>query len=468
MSKVRKLELLAPAGNLDKLKSAVLYGADAVYLSNRFFGLRGKAGNFTLNQMKEGVEFAHARGVKVYAAVNIFAYNRDFRRLAEYLKILQDEIHIDAIIVTDPGVIDLAKEVAPKLELHLSTQANTLNYRACSFWKKQGVSRVILAREVSFKDIKKICAEDIVDIEIFVHGSICIAYSGRCFISNYMSKYRDANRGLCTNSCRWNYSLQGKVGEGTTCSTHGSDTSACSNPTDETTQVPATESEFKEHAKDLATSNEFQVEEAERPGEYMPLEEDGRGTYLFNSKDLSLINRLDDIIESGLVSLKVEGRTKSVSYVSCITAIYRKALDAYYSSKEDYYKILPDLNMELAQIGGRGYTEGLFKGDHQDDYNYHENLALQHSYDLAGYVRKDHETEKLKHVSIKQKLIVGQEVQIFRRDLNHEFRTIKEIYKLDGTKVERVVGGDEAYLSGFDDLEEGTILRIGSKLARKE
>lgn len=460
MSEIKKIELLAPAGNLDKLKSAVLYGADAVYISNRFFGLRGKAGNFTLKQMKEGVEFAHKRGVKVYAAVNIFAYNRDFRRLEEYLIILQNEIHIDAIIVTDPGIIDLAKEVAPKLELHLSTQANTLNYRACSFWKKQGISRVILAREVSFKDIQKIVAKKIVDIEIFVHGSICIAYSGRCFISNYMSKYRDANRGLCTNSCRWNYSLQGKTGEGATCSTHGSDTSSC----DRTTTDP----EFNEHAKQLAQNNEFQVEEAERPGQYMPLEEDNRGTYLFNSKDLSLINRIGDIVASGLVSLKVEGRTKSVSYVSCITAIYRKALDAYYESKEEYLRILPDLNAELAMIGGRGYTEGLFKGDHQDDYNYHENLVLQHSYDLAGYIRKDHPDKDLKHISIKQKLVTGQTVQIFRKNLNHEDRIITEMYKMDGTKTERVVGGDEAYLAGFGDLEEGTILRIASKLARKE
>ena len=442
MSEIRKLELLAPAGNLDKLKAAVLYGADAVYLSNRFFGLRGKAGNFTLNQMKEGVEFAHARGVKVYAAVNIFAYNRDFRRLSEYLKILQNEIHIDAIIVTDPGIIDLAKEVAPDLELHLSTQANTLNYRACSFWKKQGISRVILAREVSFKDIQKICNDNIVDIEIFVHGSICIAYSGRCFISNYMSKYRDANRGLCTNSCRWNYSLQGQAGETATCSTHGSDTSNCSSTPDPEQshlemgagaeaapiQSMVSDEDFKAHAKEVAQNNSFQVEEAERPGEYMKLEEDERGTYLFNSKDLSLINRLDDIIESGLVSLKVEGRTKSVSYVACITAIYRKALDAYYTSKAEYYKILPQLNMELAQIGGRGYTEGLFKGDHQDDYNYEENLVLQHSYDLAGYVRKDHPEQDWKHISIKQKLVIGQTVQIFKRGLVHEDRKITELF----------------------------------------
>lgn len=339
---MEKVELLAPAGDPEKLKIAIRYGADAVYLSDRFFGLRAKAGNFRRSQMRDAVRYAHSQGVKVYVAVNLFAYNRDFRRISDYLRVLEQEIRPDALIVADPGVVDLAREVAPSLELHLSTQANTLNTRACSFWSKQGVSRIILARELTFQDIKDIASSGVVDVEIFVHGSICIAYSGRCFISNYMTSYRDANRGLCTNSCRWSY---------------------------------------KVHEK------EYQVEEEQRPGEFYPVEEDGRGTHLFNSKDLCLLPRLDEILSSPVRSLKLEGRTKSLSYLSTVVSVYRKAIDAWYQDPESLQQLLPALQLELNQLGSRGYTEGLFKGHERDQYNLFGDQKSQ-SFDFAGLLRK--------------------------------------------------------------------------------
>jgi U32 family peptidase len=413
---VKKIELLAPAGNMDKLRVALRYGADAVYLSDRFFGLRGKAGNFRFREMKEGVDFAHALGKKVYVAVNLFAYNRDFRRLGDYLKILHHEIKADAAIVADPGVIDLAREIVPEMELHLSTQANTLNLRACKFWKKQGISRIILARELSFDDISSLAESGVVDLEIFVHGSICIAYSGRCFISNYLSSYRDANRGLCTNSCRWNYQVK---------------------------------------------EREFVVEEQDRPGEYMRVEEDSKGSYLFNSKDLSLLARLDEILSSNLVSIKIEGRTKSISYLSAVTALYRQAIDAWYRSQGEYWDLLPTLQNELGHLGNRGYTEGLFKGHQRDQYNLDDERGEQ-VFGLAGLVREASEVggSILKQVSVKTKLVPGGKIQVFRPDLAHCELEIKKILTLDGEEVERALPGDEVYLGGLEKVPSYSILRV--------
>ncbi len=416
---MKKIELLAPAGDMDKLRVALLYGADAVYLSDRFFGLRGRAGNFRFREMREAVTYAHSLGKKVYVAVNLFAYNRDFRRLADYLKILQNEIKADAAIVADPGVVDLAREIVPDLELHLSTQANTLNLRACKFWKKQGISRIILARELSFKDISSLAESDVIDLEIFVHGSICIAYSGRCFISNYLSSYRDANRGLCTNSCRWNYQV---------------------------------------------SEREFAVEEESRPGEYMRVEEDERGTYLFNSKDLSLLPRLDEILSSDLVSIKIEGRTKSISYLSTVTAIYRQAIDAWYRSPKEYQDLIPSLQDELAQLGNRGYTEGLFKGHQRDQYNLDDERGDQ-VFSFGGLVREnsEHSDQALKRVSIKSKLIPGDLVQIFNPNLNHKELEIKRILTLDGQEQERALPGEEVYLDGLENVAAYSVLRVPAK-----
>ena len=284
MEPMKKMELLAPAGDLEKLKIACVYGADAVYFGGEMFSLRAGAGNMTIEEMKEGIAFAHERGVKCYLTINIFAHNEDIEPLTEYLHKIKD-MDLDAYIVSDPGIIDLIQEINPDAEIHLSTQANMTNYRTANFWYKMGVKRIVLAREMTFEEIHEIREKIPADMELesFVHGAMCISYSGRCLLSNFMIE-RDANRGACAHPCRWKYSL---------------------------------------------------VEE-QRPGEYYPVEEDGRGTYILNSRDLCMIEHIPQLAEAGIVSAKIEGRMKSIFYVASLVSAYRKAIDAYYADPENY------------------------------------------------------------------------------------------------------------------------------------
>jgi putative protease len=300
-------ELLAPAGDLEKLKAAVVFGADAVYLGGKQFSLRERAGNFTLEELAAGVEFAHARGVKVYVTVNIFARNRDLDDLPTYLKQLE-QIGVDAVIVSDPGVLTLVRETTPGLPVHLSTQANTTNWKAARFWQEQGVSRIILARELGLEEIREIRRQVTVPLEIFVHGAMCISYSGRCLLSSYMTG-RDANRGDCAQACRWRYAL---------------------------------------------------VEE-KRPGEYFPLEEDSRGTYILSSRDLCLLEYIPQLVEAGINSLKIEGRVKSIHYVATVVSVYRQALDAY-RADPGRYRVRNRWLEELGKVSHREYTTGFFAG----------------------------------------------------------------------------------------------------------
>jgi putative protease len=281
-------ELLAPAGDLEKLKIAILYGADAVYLGGRHFGLRAGAGNFAPDELTAGVDFAHTNGAKVYVTVNIFAHNRDLELLPGYLASLVDA-GVDGVIVSDPGVLDLVRTGFPQLPVHLSTQANTTNWAAARFWSRQGVSRIILARELSLAEIKEISSKVEADLEIFVHGAMCMAYSGRCLLSNYLTG-RDANRGDCAQSCRWQYTLM----------------------------------------------------EEKRPGECFPVEEDERGTYILSSRDLCLIEHIPELMEAGIKSFKIEGRMKSANYVASVVKAYRAALDAYQHDPHNYceYQVL--------------------------------------------------------------------------------------------------------------------------------
>lgn len=300
---MRNFELLAPAGNPDKLRMAIYYGADAVYCAGQAFGLRASSSNFNNEELKEAVEFVHKHGKKIYVTCNIIPHNEDLKGLEEYLKFLY-EIGVDAIIVADLGIFHLAKKVVPNLELHVSTQANTTNYLTTDFWKEQGASRVVVAREVSIEDIKKMKDESDIEIEAFVHGAMCISYSGRCLLSNYMTT-RDANRGQCTQACRWKYSL---------------------------------------------------VEQT-RPGEYYPIEEDENGTYIFNSKDLMLLAHIPALYEAGVDSLKIEGRMKSVHYAATVTKVYREAIDSYLADKENFV-VKQEWLDELEKISHRPYTEG--------------------------------------------------------------------------------------------------------------
>ncbi len=350
-------EILAPAGNMEKAIVAMEYGADALYLSGKAFGMRAKAGNFSMDELKEVVSIAHDRGVKIYVTVNVFAHNDEIDLLPPYLRELE-ELEVDGLIVADLGVIALAKEYAPSTPLHLSTQANTVNYRAAQLWEELGISRLVMARELTREEIQKVCQETKAEIEVFVHGAMCMAYSGRCLLSNVLTG-RDANRGECAQSCRWRYAV---------------------------------------------------VEET-RPGEYMPIEEDEGGTHIFNSKDLRLIEYIPDLVQIGVDSLKIEGRMKSSFYVATVVRAYRQALDLYAADPENY--VLPqELLDELDKVSHRPYYAGFFvpsdAGIHRPSGSYIR------EYDVVGIVESwDEETQEA-IVAVRNRLSLGEEVEIMQ------------------------------------------------------
>lgn len=359
MAVMNKPELLAPAGNMEKLKVALLYGADAVYLGGKAYGLRAFGGNFTNEEIKEAVEFAHNLGKKVYVTVNIFPHNEDLVRLPEYLKYLE-EIHVDAVLVADMGVFSMARKYAPELPVHISTQANNTNWAAVNAWKDLGASRVVLAREMSLKEIKEIREKCDVELEMFVHGAMCISYSGRCLMSNYMAG-RDANRGSCAQPCRWKYAL----------------------------------------------------EEEKRPGQYFPVLEDERGTYIFNSKDMCLLPYLPDIIESGVESLKIEGRMKSVHYAASIVKAYRMAIDSYFENPEGF-TVKQEWLEELDKVSHRAYTTGFYYGrPTEKDQIYGTSSYLQSS-DFVGFVRSYDENSGYAIVEQRNNMKLGQEIEVFQ------------------------------------------------------
>ena len=329
---MKKVELLAPAGNLEKLKIAILYGADAVYVGGKAYGLRAAAGNFTTDDLKAGLEFARLHQAKVYVTVNIFAHNEDLAGLVDYLRELET-LGVDGVIVADPGVWMIARDSKVKLNFHLSTQANTTNWAGARFWEEQGFKRIILARELSLDEIREIRRHVKAQLEIFVHGAMCVSYSGRCLLSNYMAG-RDANRGECAQPCRWNYAL---------------------------------------------------VEE-KRPGRYYPLEEDERGSYIFNSQDLCLLPHLPELINAGIDCFKIEGRMKSVHYVATVVGAYRKALDAYFRDPHKYV-LNPAWWEEITKVSHRDYTTGfLFAKPGAAAHNY-DSFSYRRSYDFVGLVR---------------------------------------------------------------------------------
>ena len=334
---MKKIELLAPAGSLKKLKTAIDFGADAVYAGGKEFSLRAYADNFTLDEMREGVEYCHARGKKMYVTVNIFPKNRDFEVAEEYFKELES-IGVDAVLITDAGLISLCKRVAPKLPIHLSTQANTLNKYTVEFWASQGVERVVLARELSFDEIKEIGEHNPnTELEIFVHGAMCVSYSGRCLLSNYLDG-RDANRGECVQACRWNYSIT----------------------------------------------------EYNRGGEPLQMEEDERGTYILNSKDLNMISYIPEIIGAGVHSLKIEGRMKSEYYLASVVNAYRRALDSYFLGT--YTEQKEEFEKEVRKVVHRDYTVAYALGGNDKTIAYesgqnggtHEFIAVVEDY-ADGY-----------------------------------------------------------------------------------
>ncbi|MDD4189448.1 MAG: U32 family peptidase, partial [Eubacteriales bacterium] len=373
-----KIELLAPAGNLEKLKTAVIYGADAVYLGGETFGLRSYAENFTFAQMDEGVAFAHARGKKAYLTINIIPHNSDLDALPQYISNISD-ICFDGIILSDPGILTIVRKMLPGMEIHLSTQANNTNWASASFWHEQGIKRIILARELSLEEIREIRSKTpgTLDLEMFVHGSMCISYSGRCLLSSYMTG-RDSNRGLCTHPCRWKYHLM----------------------------------------------------EETRPGQYMPVFEDERGTYILNSKDLCLIGHIPEIIEAGVRSIKIEGRIKSSYYAATVVKAYRNVIDSYYSCKGKY-KFEPYWREEIGKASNREFTTGFYSGKTEGSDQRYESGAYISEYDFVGIVKSYDRIKGLAEVEQRNKMQIGDIVEIFSPAGKHHTQTISKMYDSD-------------------------------------
>ncbi|MFW0861605.1 MAG: peptidase U32 family protein [Dethiobacter sp.] len=329
---MKKPELLAPAGELEKLKMAVLYGADAVYLAGRHFGMRAFAGNFTEAQMQEGIAFVRRYGAKIYVTLNIFASNNDIRQLPAYLQKLS-RIGVDALIIADPGVFSLAREVVPEIPIHISTQANTTNWQSARFWHEMGAKRVVLAREVTLPEIAEIRNRTEVELEMFVHGAMCWAYSGRCYLSQHLAG-RSGNRGECAQACRWKYSLM----------------------------------------------------EEKHPGKYMPVFEDDRGIHILNARDLCLLAYLPDLLKAGVDSFKIEGRMKSAYYVATVTRVYRQALDAFFADPQNNV-CNPLWHDELHKVSHRPYSSGFLLGNPGEDGQEFSSTQQLTSHEFVGVVR---------------------------------------------------------------------------------
>ncbi|MBQ9341475.1 MAG: U32 family peptidase [Lachnospiraceae bacterium] len=380
---MRKPELLVPAGSLEVLKIAVIYGADAVYIGGEVFGLRAKAKNFSLSDMKEGIEFAHKHNVKVYVTANILAHNYDLDGVRKYFEELKD-VRPDALIISDPGIFTIAREVLPDMEIHISTQANNTNYGTYNFWYKLGAKRVVTARELSLQEIKDIRANipDEMEIETFIHGAMCISYSGRCLLSNFMVG-RDANRGECTHPCRWKYSLM----------------------------------------------------EEKRPGEYFPVMENERGPYIFNSKDLCMIEHLPDLIEAGIDSFKIEGRMKTALYVATVARTYRKAIDDYLESPEKYKENMPWYLDQISDCTYRQFTTGFFYNKPSDDAQIYTNNTYLKDYTFLGIIG-DTDENGLYRIEQKNKFSVGEEIEVMKPDGENILVTVKRIVNDEGEDME--------------------------------
>jgi len=377
---VKKPELLAPAGNLEKLKMALLYGADAVFMGGKAFGLRASSDNFDDEQLKEGINFAHSMQKKAYVTVNIFPHNDDLLALPDYIKFLSEN-QADAVIVSDLGVYRIVREVAPKLPIHISTQANNTNWSSVLCWQELGARRVVLARELSLAEIGVIREKVNIELEAFIHGAMCISYSGRCLMSNYFTG-RDANRGQCAQSCRW----------------------------------------------------KFHVVEEKRPGEYFPVMEDERGTYIFNSKDLCLLPHIPELINSGLNSFKIEGRMKSVHYVATVIKVYRDAIDAYMSDPEKF-SIKAEWIEELQKISHRAYTTGFYFNKTTQYDQIYASSSYEQTHEFIGLVKNYDASTRLAVVEQRNNMKVGQEIEIMQPQQSNFSQEITEMFDMDGNAI---------------------------------
>ena len=401
MKERTKPELLIPASSLEVLKTAVIYGADAVYIGGEAFGLRAKAKNFSMEDMKAGIAFAHERGVKVYVTANILAHNEDLEGVRSYFEELK-EIGPDALIISDPGVFMIAKEVVPEIERHVSTQANNTNYGTYRFWHELGAKRVVSARELSLKELREIRANipDDLEIETFIHGAMCISYSGRCLLSNYLAG-RDANRGACTHPCRWKYA----------------------------------------------------VREETRPGEYLPVYENERGTFIFNSKDLCMIEHMDDILTSGIDSLKIEGRMKTALYVATVARTYRKAIDDWFVSKEQYEANMEWYKAEIGKCTTRPFTTGFFYGKPGSDTQIYDSNTYKQEYiylGIAGEVRPDGWFS----LEQKNKFSVGETIEIMKPSGENREVLVEGITDTEGNAQESAPHAKQALFVKLSETPE--------------
>lgn len=399
--------MLIPAGSLEVLKTAVNYGADAVYIGGDVFSLRAKAKNFTKEEMINGIAYAHSKNVKVYVTANIFAHNYDLKEAEEYFKEMA-QIKPDGLIISDPGMFTLAKTFCPDVERHISTQANNTNYMTFKFWYEQGAKRVVNARELSLAEIKEIRAnipEDM-EIESFIHGAMCISYSGRCLLSNYFTG-RDANRGECTHPCRWKYAIN----------------------------------------------------EETRPGEFLPVYENDRGTYIFNSKDLCMIEHIPEMIDAGIDSFKIEGRMKTALYVACVARTYRKAIDDFLESEQKYRDNMDWYLSEISKCTYRQFTTGFYFGKPSEEAQIYDNNTYINEYVYLGMVdKKDSESA---YIEQKNKFCVGDEIEIMKPDGSNVATKVIRIVNEDGEDMESCPHSKQKlriFLSVVPD--EGDILRV--------
>lgn len=405
---MKKPELLVPASSLEVLKTAVRYGADAVYIGGEVFGLRAKAKNFSLEEMKEGVEFAHRYNVKVYVTANILAHNSDIEQVKAYFNDLK-KVKPDALIIADPAIFTIAKEMLPDMELHISTQANNTNYGTYNFWHSLGAKRVVSARELSISEIKDIRNHipDDLEIETFVHGAMCISYSGRCLLSSFMAG-RDANKGACTHPCRWKYAV---------------------------------------------------VEES-RPGQYMPVEENERGTYIFNSKDLCMIDHIPELVDAGIDSFKIEGRMKTALYVATVARTYRMAIDDYFENPKKYEENIPKYKTLISQCTYRQYTTGFFFGKPDETTQIYDCNVYERDYVYLGISGEPLEDGSFV-IEQKNKFCLGDKIEIMKADGRDIEANVISITDQDGVAMESCPHPKQIITIKLDQVPEaGDILRM--------
>lgn len=404
---MKKIELLAPAGDINKLKTAVEYGSDAVYLGGESFGLRKASKNFSMEDIKWATDYLHERGKKIHVTLNIIPHNDDMEGVEDYIKELY-EIGVDALIVADPGMFMKVKEVAPDFPIHISTQGSVTNVETVKFWQKLGAERVVMARELSLKEVADIIKEvgDSIEVETFAHGAMCMSYSGRCLLSNYMTG-RDANMGDCAQPCRYKYHL---------------------------------------------------VEE-KRPGEYFPIEEHDEGTFIMNSKDLCMIEHIDEMIEAGIASLKIEGRVKSEYYLATVIRSYRMAIDAYYADPENY-KYDPSLLEEIKKVSHRDFTTGFFYGQANENSQVYKDNSYIRGYDFVGIVLDYDEESKIATIEQRNRVFGGEEIEIFGPGIKHFDYKIEKMLDDKDREIDVANKAKQIFKIKIDQpIKKGFILR---------